>query len=269
MKMLIIFWRTIRDRKISFLVYLLAAVMFLWMFVALYPSIYDQVDEFNQLIQAYPESLMKTFGIENVNFDTFEKFLAIEHVSIVWPLLIIFLAISMAGADLARDIEQGTMEMTLARPVSRSRIYIARYLAGVIMITVFTLVSFYVVVPLAKLSDVQYHLASYWYISVAGLLFGLAIFSFSFMLSAMFSERSRVYLISGGMLLVMYVFKIITSFKENYADLNYLSFFYYFDPEKALIQNEIELTSGLVFVGVIMVAAVIGAIWFEKRDIAV
>ncbi|TSC92345.1 MAG: hypothetical protein CEN92_13, partial [Candidatus Berkelbacteria bacterium Licking1014_96] len=77
------------------------------------------------------------------------------------------------------------------------------------------------------------------------------------------------YFIPVGILILMYVLKIISSLKENLKDLQYSSFFYYFDANKSLIDNKIDNWSYLIFGGVIIVFTIIAVLWFRKRDIAV
>ncbi|MBU1118814.1 ABC transporter permease [Patescibacteria group bacterium] len=267
--MFTIIWRTILDRKVSVIAYSLAGILFMWMFVGLYPSIKENTAEFDELLKAYPQELIKAFGIEELSFDTLERFLAVEQYSITWPLMAVFMVVSFAGMALAREIEKGTAEILLSRPVSRLTIFFSKYIAGIKAFAIFTIVSIFSVVPLAEMYNIDYSLENQAKTALLGFLFGLAIFSFSYMLSAMFSERSKAYMISGGVLILMYVLKIMSSLEDNLENLKYASFFHYFDANKTLIYGEIDTTSVLVFLGVTVVCTVIGAIWFNKRDIAI
>ncbi|MEW6407937.1 MAG: ABC transporter permease subunit [Patescibacteria group bacterium] len=222
--MLTIFWRTIRDRKLSLLIYCLAGILLLWMYIGFFPSIRDQAEKFKEVFEAYPESMMKAFNIEELNFDTLEKFLTVEQFSIIWPIMVIFLVVSIAGTALSGEVEKGTAEILLSRPVSRLKIFFSRYLAGLFILLVFTVSSVFFVVPLARLSKVDFVFENYVTIAVLGFLFGWAIFSMGMMFSAIFSERSKTYMVTGGILLVMYVLKIAASLKESLDKLKYFFF---------------------------------------------
>jgi ABC-2 type transport system permease protein len=171
--------------------------------------------------------------------------------------------------SIAREVEKGTMEILLSRPVSRLRIFLERYLAGVFMMIVFLIFSIFSVIPFAEIYDVSYVLENYFSVALICLLFSLAIFSLAMMFSVMFSERGKVYMVTGFILVLMYFLKIIASLKETWEDLKYLSFFHYFDAEKALVQNEIDRTAISVFLVVFTVSLGVGIIWFRKRDIAI
>lgn len=264
-----IFWQTIKDRKISLIVYCIAVVLMVWMYVAMFPSIQEQAESMNQLMESYPEGLLKAFGIEELVFDTVERFLSMEQFSFVWPIMVMFLMISLAGVSLAGEVEKGTIEILLSRPVSRIKIFFARYLAGIFTLAVFTACSAFAAIPLAKLHGIDYAAENYFMVAIICFLFGWAIFSIAMMLSAIFSERSKVYMLTGGLLILMYVLNIIAALKEGLADLKYISFFYYYDYVEALVRNNIELLPVVVFCAVAVVCTAIGVFWFNKRDVAI
>ena len=267
--MFTIIWNTIRDRKITLIVYCVAAVAFVWMFVAMFPTIQDQAENFSKMMENYPQGFLKAFGIEDVGFDTVEKFLAMENYSIMWPIMVMFMMVSIAGFSLAKEIEKGTAEILLSRPVSRLKLYFARYFAGILILIIFTFVSVFCVVPLAHLHNIDYNIDSYVAIAILSFLFGWAVFSMAYMFSAMFSEKGRAYAAAGGVLVLMYVLNLVASLKENWENLRYASFFYYYDFNKALDQAQIDWLPVVVFASVAVICTAVGAIWFYKRDIAI
>jgi ABC-2 type transport system permease protein len=267
--MFTIIWNTIKDKKIALLVYCLAAIAFVWMFVALFPSIQEESEQFTQLFESYPEGFFKVFGIEDLGFSTIEKFLALENYSIMWPIMAMFFMVSLAGYSLVREVEKGTAEILLSRPISRSKLYFSRYFAGIIMLIIFTIISVFCVVPLAHLHDVDYNIDNYVSIAILSFLFGWAVFSVAYLFSAIFSEKGRAYAVTGGLLILMYFFNLIASFKEDWENIRYASFFYYYDFNKALIDVQIDWQSIFVFIAAALVCTFVGAVWFHKRDIAV
>ena len=267
--MFTIFWRTIKDRKISLIVYCLAAVLFMWMYVAMFPSIQKQSEALSGFMDSFPEAFFKAFGIEELDMSTIESFLAMEHFSMVWPIMAIIMLLAIGGTGISGEVENGTAEILLSRPVSRLNIFFGRYLAGIFSLLVFTIVSIFIIIPLASLHNVDYAVRNFVLVAIISFLFGWAIFSVSILFSAIFSEKSRVYMITGGILLVMYVLNIVAAIKANLNDLKYISFFHHYSYNDALIRNTINSTNVLVFVVVAVVCTAAAAMWFKKRDIAV
>jgi len=268
--MIRIFLRIIRDKKTSIIVYSVAGILLLWMYVAMFPSIRDQAESLSELMQSYPEGFLEAFGIdEGFNFDRLENFVSIEHFSLIWPIIVIFMLVSFAGAGITGEIEKGTVEIPLSRPVSRIGIFFGRYLAGLFILLIFTIFSVFAVVPLANLHAIDYVFENYTTFAILGFLFGWAIFSLAMMFSAFFSEKSRVYMFIGSLLITMYVLNLIAVLKESFQDLKFLSFFYYYDYKSAVVDNTINSEAIWVFAAVIIFCTFIGAIWYKNRDIAV
>lgn len=259
--------RTLKNRKVSLIVFTISGILLLWMYVALFPSFANMADSMKEYMESFPEGFMKAFGMEDLDMSTIEKFLATEQYSFVWPILMLFFVSSLAGAGLAGEVEKGTSEILLSRPISRVKLYWSRYIAGAIMIVIFTVLSILFVVPLCEIHNVDYILVNNLTMTIAGFLFGLAVFSIAMFLSAWFSEKGKVYMITGGLLVAMYVINIVSAIKESLSDTKYLSFFYYFKPNEAIIRNTISNSTLWVFLIIIVVFAIGGAYIFNKRDI--
>jgi ABC-2 type transport system permease protein len=259
--------RMFKDRKGSLMIFIGAGLAFLWLYVAIYPSVGGQADQFKQLYESYPESILKAFGIEQVNLSTFENFIAIEGYSLIWPMMLAIMVISMAAGMLTGEIERGTIELLLAKPISRLKLFFSRYLYGVLSTLIFTVVTVLAIWPLSKIHHVVYQLDRHVGMVALGMLLGLAIFSLAMLVAAIFSEKGKVAMITGGLLVVMYVLNIVASLKESWSDLKYASFFHYFDYQAVLAKGSINVVSVWVFVVVIVISTIVGALVWRKRDV--
>jgi ABC-2 type transport system permease protein len=267
--MFIIVWRSIKDRKISLIVYMASAMLFMWMYVALFPSIAAQAETFTALMDSFPAEVFAVFGMEEMDLSSLENFLSMEHFSLVLPLMVIFLLVPVAGRAIAGEIELGTVELLIGRPISRSKLYLAKYVSGIGILATFTIFSVFSVVPFAVLHGVEYNLQGIASGAVVVLLLGWAVFSMSMMFSSFFSDKSKVYMAGGGVLLGMYVLNVIALINENLEVLKYFSFFHYYAYADALAKQSLYGTGCLVFLGVSIICSVTGLWWFQKRDIAV
>ena len=251
------------------IVYMAAAVLFMWMYVAMFPSIEEQADAFTEVFENFPPAVFEIFGIESLNMSTLESFLSVEHFSLVLPIMILFLLISVAGRAIAGEIEAGTVELLIGRPVSRLKLFLSRYASGLGVLIVFTIIAVFSVVPLALLHGVEFQIESFAAGALIVFLFGWAVFSMAVMFSSLFSERSKVYMACGGILLLMYVLNVVALLKDNLDALKYFSFFHYYAYSDAVIHQSLYGTGCLVFVCMSIVCTAVGLAWFMKRDIAV
>jgi ABC-2 type transport system permease protein len=264
-----LFLRTIANRRTGLIVYCASGMLLLVMFFAVFPSLKNQFNDYKQLIEAYPEAMMKAFRIDAESYGTLEGFLAGEQFSMTWPIMLMFFVVSFAGSTIAGEIERGTMGLLLSQPITRTRLFFTKYLAGLTQLALFTLCTIPVGIPLARLFGLEPASPNYWALTLLAFLFGWAAMSLTFFLSALFSERGKVYGIIGGLFVLMYVLNILAALKENLKDFQYLSFFYYFDSNAALIKNTISTTSVVVFGATIVVTTILAAWWFQKRDVSV
>jgi len=118
-----IFWRTIKDRKLSLLVYCITALLFIWMYIALFPSISKSFGQLESYINTFPKGFLDAFGLDAKTFTTFEGYIGSEQFTFVWPIMIIAMMISFAGGAIAGEIEKGTIEILLSEPISRLKIF--------------------------------------------------------------------------------------------------------------------------------------------------
>jgi ABC-2 type transport system permease protein len=239
------------------------------MFVGMYPTVLEQADKLEGLVEAYPEAFLKALGIESFTFDTIEKFLGVEYYSIFWPIAMIVLVIGLAGSAIAREIENGTIEHTLAKPIGRQKIFISKYIGGFLVIAIFTFISVYSIIPNAAMFGIEYNAAAQFATFELAMLAALAVYSLAMMFSAIFSEKGMVSLVMGVGMIFMYIVNIASKLIHQIEWLQYTSFFYYFDYDTALTEGVVNTASVFVFIEVAIVAFIIGILWFEKRDISV
>lgn len=269
--MFAVFLRTIKDKKVAILVYVLSAVGFVWMYVGLFPSIQEGTEQLKEAFKAYPEGLMKAFGIEDIDlvFSSIEGFMSVQLFSFIWPIMALILAISLASAAVAGEVEKGTIEILLSQPISRIKIFLGKYLAAIFSLLGFVLIPIYSIIFFCALYDIPYIAKNYLSISILSFLFGLSVLAISYFISSLISEKGRSSFLVGAVLIIMYVLNIISNLKENLSDLKYASLFYYYNAGDAIIEGKIDLLSFWVLFGVFIVFSVLALTVFVKRDVAV
>ncbi len=267
--MFTVFLRTIKDRRRSLIIYCLSAILFIWMYVALFPTLEGSLEALKSYIESFPEGVLSVFGIDAEIFTTFEGYIGSEQYTFVWPIMMMLLMISFSSWMIAGEIERGSIEILLSQPISRVKIFFARYLAGVFNLLIFVIASIAPLFPMVALYDISIKSENFIKLGILGFLLGLAIFGTSTLFSVILNERGKANFIPAGILIFMYVLNIIAGLKESLENLRYLSFFYYFNPNKILVFGEIDKYSWWVFIGTFVITTILSAIWFQKRDIAV
>ncbi len=265
--MLAIFNKELRDRRNSLIGYCFIGLLFMVMYISMFPAIKEQSANFTQIMKSMPAGLSTAFGINADSFSKLESFLSIEYFSLMWPLMLILLATSRAGAALAGEVERGTMRALLALPVSRTNIYLAKYFAGLSAITIFVAVTIAGIIPMAAAFGQTVPVLRVLEVVGLCLLFGAAVYSVGLMFSAFVGDRGKAYMIVGGLLMLSYVANIVAGLQSSLSWLHKVSIFHYFDGVAALGSGTFNLAAFWLFSGMIGISLVIGLSWFNRRDI--
>ncbi len=268
--MLGVYLRLLKDKWKSLLIYIASATAFMEMYIALYPAMKETLESTEEFLKAFPKEFMEAFGFtpEILTFPTVESFISTEIFTFIWPIIVIIMAIGLANISFAGDIANGTIEVVLAQPISRLKMFLGRYLAGATILTVFTWASVYVAIPLAAMHGIDFNPKAYLVMSVLGTLFVLSIYGIAVLASSIFSERGKTIFVTTGILITMYAINIISGLYDKLESLKYASFFYYFNPGTALNDLGYIDYAILVFLAVLILTPILGAFSFNKRDIA-
>lgn len=263
--------RMLRDKYKTFIGYLLTAVAFLEMYVALFPSIRQQAGQFDQMLKSFPPALFKAMNMDpnTLSFASLEAFLSTEYMSFLWPIMAIIFAISLANYISVNEVEKGTMEMLISLPVNRVRVFMERYSAGLLILAGFSAVSLLGAIPLAGLHGISYISNNYVTAAVGSFFFVWAVYSLAILFSVIFSEKGRASMASGGILIVMYVISIIANLQDSLKNIQYFSFFHYFNGSDLLAKGIYPGHSLFVLGGFAVVATVVALLWFNRRDLSV
>ena len=265
--MIAVILRTIRDRWKMLLAICVIGMGTQLMYISLFPSFKTSQINYDDLMKQMPEAFKKVINMESFSMDTIEKYLTMEMYSMFWLILTIIFCLSLGGTGIAAEIERETVVQSAAQPISRTGIFIGKWLASAKLFTIFNIVINAAVVPLCHLFNVTYLPDHFLAVTVMGELFGLALLSLSLAVSAFMSDKGRVQMIMAGAVLVMYVMNIVAAIKPAIDKLKYASLFHYFDPNKALIQGRYDITAIIVFGGLIVIGFAIGWWRFSKRDL--
>lgn len=269
--MLVFARRMLKDRYKSLFFYCVGTIGLLEMYVALFPAIKDQSANFSKVIQNFPPELFKAMNMDPalVTFTTMESYLSTEYLSFLWPVIAIILAISLANYISVGEIEKHTSETLFSLPARRSRIFIERYITGIIILAVFCATSVYGVIPLAILHNADFLLENYFTAFVGTFIFTVSCYSLAVLTSVIFNERGRASTVASGVIILMYAIYVISTLQDSVKDLRYFSFFNYFSGGDLLAKNHYPENMFIVLGSFCLFVTVIALVRFCRRDMSV
>ncbi len=269
--MLAFFNRMIRDKYKAFIAYSVSTIALMEMYVALFPSIKQQSTQIDQMMRSFPPELFSAMNIDasSLSFSTLESYMSTEYMSFLWPILAIIFAISIAHYISINEVDRGTIETLASLPTSRIRIFVERYFAGLLLLAAFTAISLLGIIPLAGIHEINYVLANYLTAAGGSFLFAWAIYSLAILISVLFSEKGKASMVTGGIVTLMYVLSIIASLKDSLKNLQYFSFFHYFNGTDLLAKNTVPGYMVIALGGFAIIASIVALMIFRKRDLSV
>jgi ABC-2 type transport system permease protein len=228
--------------------------------VAIYPSVEDALSE---AIASYPEALKQAFGIADLN--SVEQYLSAEMLSLIVPLAVGYLAVRSVAAGLSGAAESGRLDVLLSAPVSRRRLVASAFAATAVELAAVLAVCL-LLTELGSLlagaglsfAKALAGFANVWPLALLTAAFGILVTGWSLRTSVVTGSVA-------GLLVAMYVADLIGRLDAGLDWVRYGSVFRYYGRA---IEEGID---PLAFLGVTAVAvgcAALGALLFERRDLA-
>jgi ABC-2 type transport system permease protein len=234
------------------------------LFVALYPSISGSGASIEQMMSSMPAAMRDMIGYGGDAFSSVEGWLAGEMLSFLVPLALSFFPILVASSAIAGAEENGTMDMLLGNPLSRSQFALARFAAAAILLLGIVTLMGAVTWLTGIIVDVDLGLGAMAAASLS--LWSLCIFfgGIALLLSAALHRRFLALAIPATLLILMYFVDGLASSVKFFDAIKPLSAFNYYG---SAIQNGMDWTSFGVLTGATAALVSVALLIFLRRDI--
>jgi ABC-2 type transport system permease protein len=225
-------------------------------------------------IQTYfTGTLSALIGGANLNKNTplFALYMALELYGSFFMLLFGGVLAYAAGSSIARNIEDGTIDITLARPISRTRLYLEKWAAMLVAIVIIIGTSLLT----AWLSTLFFSSATLdwqWFllanVDVAAMLFAVA--GVGILVSATMSAGRAAGGVATLIVVLWYLFQTFGTAGDRLSALKYFGPYYYAPSSQVITAEQwtdpwkllVPLAAGLI-------AGLVGLVIFQRRDITV
>jgi ABC-2 type transport system permease protein len=233
------------------------------MIILIAPGVLEDID-IDALLEAYPPALVEAMQLDVIA--TIEGFVALE---LYWFGLLIVLGIYVAysaAGTIAGDIEDGTMDMLLAAPVSRRRVLGEKFLAVLVPIVVVNVALLVVVYAGTRLIDEPIAAADLGAVHVLSVPYLLLWAAFGMLVSVFASSRVVAEGIAAGTVVATFLAETVA----DGADLDWIgavSPTRYYDPVTILTASEYDYVGGAVLLAAAAVFLLTASARFGRRDV--
>lgn len=242
-----------------------AVAAFIFINMIFYPTFKDQAAELQKSFESLPEAAVQLFG-GSTDFFSPVGFMNSQIFFIMLPLLLGVLAITLGHKLIAQEEQDGTIELLLSRPLSRTRLLIAKALVGLTILAIVTFVSLATTLIIGDIVNLEVPARRTIDATLVCFLMIVSFGALAFMLSAMGRTRTIAVAAATAIAIGGYLISSLSTTVTWLETPSKLLPFYYYDSE-ALLRGTAEWVDVLYFVGLIASCAIISWIAFIRRDI--
>jgi ABC-2 type transport system permease protein len=241
--------------------------MGLALFGAMYISIFPQLSE--QMAQISHIPIYQAMGMEIGSFEGYIASVVLQFV----PLLLGIYAIITSTKTLSGEEDSGTLELVMAKPLSRWQILTAKTVAIAIALFVILAVAGLgnglVLGAIKATTDVAVSPTQLWASVLGAWPITMAFVSFGLFLGAFLPSRRIAAIAATVVFIASYFGENLTGMVESLEPIKPLSLFSYFDSTAAVFIDGAQAGDILLLLGVTVVFFALALVGFQRRNVTV
>jgi ABC-2 type transport system permease protein len=261
------FRRTLFDLRWTLFWYGAGLILYSAVMIAIYPMFQDMMTDFDELIDRYPEAVLRAFGFEG-DLTTYAAFIGVEFINVIWPLIVAIYVIMAGTATVAQEIERGTADLWLSIPEERWRLLLSKTLALGVGLTILVLITVGAIAIGGFLVEEPLSFSGFIGATFVMISYPFSIMGYSVLLSALFSERGKAAGIAAALTILGYLAWLIAGLTERFEWLKYISPFTAYKPQNALQGGEVPYLEILVLLLLGIAGTIAALVVFQRRDVS-
>jgi len=257
---------TLREKRTG-LTFVCAYIVFIVFLVAGVLPMYEQMDIASFLENPAFAAFMGMSGLET--FEGFSAFLAMEFYGVWYGIIFGCVVAYFAGSTIAHTVEDGSIDLILSRPMSRTRYYMERWSGILIIIAITSVVAlFCVYICTIVFSGVSVNWKWMLLTQLTGTIFLLFVSAAGMLVSSFINSSRSAGGAAIGIIFFSYVLNIAGTLVTQWPWVEKLSPFYYAPMVRILVAQQITWWHLPALLGIGLVLGLTGLIIFNRRDIA-
>ncbi|WP_283137807.1 ABC transporter permease [Rhizohabitans arisaemae] len=260
--------KTLRDYRRSLIGWTVGICAFLTLYLSIYPSIAANPDVYGDAALAkYPGALRDLMGgLDDIASGA--GYLQTLVYQLFGPLLFIVCAVLLANRAIAVPEGKGTLELTLALPLSRSRIVLERWAAVAVGLLIVTVVSFALVTTMVALVDMNVEVDRVLAAHTGLYLLALLVGTLALAIGAITGRKAVALAASGGVAVASYAIESLAKNVDAISWLRWVSPFRYYADGNPLRLGW-PVGDYLILAAAIAVLLFTAVRAFDRRDVGV
>lgn len=257
--------QTLVQRKWSILWWSIGVFGLIFVNMIFYPTFRDQAAQLQKSFENLPDTAVQLIG-GSTDFFSPVGFLNSQVMFFMLPLLLGILAIGLGSSVLAREEQDMTIEMLLARPISRTKLLNAKAISSIIILSIVTFIGLLTTLITARVVNLNIPIINIILATFTCFILVLSFWAIAFLLTAIGKTRG----ISLGIASLIAIGGYLVS--SLAGTVNWLKIpsklfpFHYYQPESVL-RGTYSWPNLLFFILVLVLCLAFSIAAFRHRDI--
>lgn len=239
---------------------------FIFINMIFYPSFKDQAEQLAKTFQDLPPAAVQLFG-GSTDFFSPIGFLNSQIFFLMLPLLLGILAIGLGSSLIAREEQDKTIELLLARPLSRSRLLMSKALAGTVILAIVTIAGLITTLLISKFVDLEVPSSAITLATINCFLLTLSFGAIAFLLTTIGKARGASLGIAALIAIGGYLVSSLSGTVDWLKVPAKVFPFHYYQSE-AILRETYNWNNALFFGAIILVCGALSWLSFRRRDIS-
>ncbi|MGN0382909.1 MAG: ABC transporter permease subunit [Eubacterium sp.] len=229
--------------------------------IAVYPIILDGNEEMiDAMMASFSEETLKAFNMDIASISNATGWIMTEGA--VYFVLVGGLFASILGSNiLLKEESDMTIEYLYSKPVSRSRIFLAKFVCGIIYVTAFVIVAGGTTIIALKLLDSDNLQMKKMLLLLGSPVMSMYVFfALSLFISTFFHKTKKMLGISFALVFIAYFIQMIGLLSDKIENIKYFSIFTL--CESRYIIEHTAINNWNILITMILVAVFTAGAWF-------
>lgn len=235
--------------------------------IGIYPSIEEAGADLESFIEAMPPELREGFVGDVSSYTTIEGFLSTEMYQFMMLLILGMYFAYAAASTIAREVDDGSIDLLLVHPISRTRFVVGKYLSLFPVMVVVNAVMFLGTWGGVEWIGESIDLLDLFALHAFSIPYLLACASVGVVVSVVFGSKRKAQIVAAGTIFGMFLLHTVT-INRKFEWLGDLTFARYYDPQDILVNAEYDWTGSAMLVIAAVVFVIVGSEYFEREDIS-
>jgi len=264
-----LYLRELNRNKKGLIIWSLIVVVLLIMMMSLFPTMVEQAETYQKVLEGMPEAFSSMFGLDKISMSDLFGYYSVEGYLFVTLLGGIY-AVILSSGILSKEEGDKTIEFLLSKPITRVGIVTSKllsYLTNLLIFNIIITLTMFFTFQAVKTEPLDMKL--FWLLSIGPILLQLTFSSIGFLISVFITKTKKVLPISLGLVLITYFFSMISAISDKMTGLRYFSPFKYVDAADIITNGKIESKYLIIMLIVNALAIGLTYLFYSKKDITI